>query len=918
MPLSTIDIPTTKPSTPPRLTATVLNHPMFKQPVASTANLDHWIREQKSNASLHASQGHDYLAVWRQLDNPEQGGTPKASTSNQAGGAFASPILLPRTRKTEIKSTVTSKAVPRGVPAGVVPFDQVMSVPLREKAGSSQHTSKSVNAKDKPRDTAINVQEKENNILSFQDRDETRLAERRERRRAKREILRPPLPTSESPENESSQSSSENVPNTVALLPVVREANSKTKATSKKRKAQVMPGVALMERFSAKNVGQDRLTLRPSISTLGFLNKGKSSSAGRLPPPLIKKKKRQLKVPQESMTEFAFSKFALQPSTNEKVKPKVKPKSKKRSLSASPAKSAKRRASHKRMLVQGRADSNTSSIASESDERDVLKKREVDDKSKERHRKVGDATQQQTPIMTKASKPKSQKQRSRSTDSSLTSTSSLPSASAFCSTERVARGRNDEKNRDSHATGPRYLSPPWIIDGEVIGDVVDEGVKTEREVADAREVSPEMTRPDPVLDLRGRWGLGGVRDPLEHIVAPSNAGEEIDHRGNHTPTEPNLDAGIKDNQQIPSHRSRFFHFDHTTTKSPEPEGTATLSIKSTLHATHSVDVGEKERVSRYSTQSPLMPNHQTHRAADKQQLVYKPIFSTACLSPAPSRSASPLAALGHRPSAAIASSLLHYPFAIGLAAHASTNLRSEVLAAMSEYDPFDYAEADGLEEQLLAEHDAEDDASLMDTRRFFSSNPRRQEEYHRPSDQDMEEFGEVEFDDGGFLLVDECFNEEAGFTNNQRNSFHLGKNHTHRALPHYARDEIIAMDSYHDTDGRDYSGNFLEVHPDDNNGYMVEEDEEDLYDPEMEGFQDADDSMELYHSVGAGGRRTVSPAAAGIDGMEERGECEESDRLDDTRRFAEGRALLLGLETVHDGRAAEVNATFAHRLWRKI
>lgn len=84
------------------------------------------------------------------------------------------------------------------------------------------------------------------------------LTHRRERRRAKREITKPVPPASRSSSDYESDASER--PTRLERGP--KDTGKKPqRSLEKKRKKKPMAGVALMEKFSAKNIGQERITV---------------------------------------------------------------------------------------------------------------------------------------------------------------------------------------------------------------------------------------------------------------------------------------------------------------------------------------------------------------------------------------------------------------------------------------------------------------------------------------------------------------------------------------------------------------------------------------------------------------------------------------------------------------------------------
>ncbi|KZS97979.1 hypothetical protein SISNIDRAFT_546998 [Sistotremastrum niveocremeum HHB9708] len=117
-----------------------------------------------------------------------------------------------------------------------------------------------------------------------------RLAERRERKRARREIIKPQINHSPSCSDDDGKK---------------RQKGKTTK------KAKISPGLALMEKFSAKNVGKERLTLKPNMN-FGVFSKGKASTRTATD---------QRRVKKGQAVSFSESKFlnSIRPAPSQKI-----------------------------------------------------------------------------------------------------------------------------------------------------------------------------------------------------------------------------------------------------------------------------------------------------------------------------------------------------------------------------------------------------------------------------------------------------------------------------------------------------------------------------------------------------------------------------------------------------------------------
>lgn len=117
MPLSVLDAPLESQLAP--LTAANLDpfHGQATGPASQQAT-KRWLEEQKSHSGLYASQGEDYISLWKRLDcegadsgpsgGPSNRPTVAPKSSDAMPGAFTTPVLKPRTLRLLERETKTS------------------------------------------------------------------------------------------------------------------------------------------------------------------------------------------------------------------------------------------------------------------------------------------------------------------------------------------------------------------------------------------------------------------------------------------------------------------------------------------------------------------------------------------------------------------------------------------------------------------------------------------------------------------------------------------------------------------------------------------------------------------------------------------------------------------------------------------
>ncbi|KAG2135906.1 uncharacterized protein EDB93DRAFT_795618 [Suillus bovinus] len=171
---------------------------------------------------------------------------------------FDTPILVPRVTRPDIVST-DKRSVVVGLPAKATQkarkTQQALDAETSIKENKGSVHAPIITAQ---RDTSKRKRKKAEVPVSDEEH-EARLSERRERKRVKRDIVKP----------------DSNIQ--VHDSPPASEREHKKVARKRAKKNLGTAGLALLHGFSATNVGKNRLTLKP-LASLGVFNKGKSSA----------------------------------------------------------------------------------------------------------------------------------------------------------------------------------------------------------------------------------------------------------------------------------------------------------------------------------------------------------------------------------------------------------------------------------------------------------------------------------------------------------------------------------------------------------------------------------------------------------------------------------------------------------------
>ncbi|KAG8895172.1 hypothetical protein FRC01_012529, partial [Tulasnella sp. 417] len=528
-----------------------------------------FVQTQKNHSGYYSRLGASYYQNWEELiDQPIGEGI--TSASGPGPSAFATPILKPRAPRPALAhpppqepsiTAPTTDVQPEAPPERANPqkaADDGIEANLavsksREVFGETTNTNRPVNSPKKSKRQAASAKEPDTTKVSESNHDEheQRLAERRERRRAKREIVKPPPPPPSSSSTSGSSVTEEGDPSSPEK-PAEKKKDERKNKKGRKSKSKIIPGISLMENFSAGNLGKERLTLKPTAA-VGLFNQGRSSAHGgrekATAVPVsskgVKGKKAKAKA-KPSMTDLLFSEFAF-------LKPcKSGDDRKKRAPLESPAKSSrtKQRLQKKRIVVQeesesgesasSRRTSNVSPPPSPSKARpDPTRKKVI--KGQEKKSATAESRCESPKSKSRSkTKPASKLQPSPPSNSSDTSGPSLPSPSKVARREQGSDAQPPE--------GLRYLSPPWEIDGDIVGDLVpvsETGEAKTRPNA-PRSPSPSVDVSEKVIVVSGKWGL--TRKDTAKETREPQLGEETKASG----------VTIAKNKSTKGTRSRFF------------------------------------------------------------------------------------------------------------------------------------------------------------------------------------------------------------------------------------------------------------------------------------------------------------------------------------------------------------------------
>ncbi|KAL5508154.1 hypothetical protein ACEPAH_5772 [Sanghuangporus vaninii] len=230
-----------------------------------------FIDSQKRHASAYASEGRKEFSRWVKSCGEE---VSKSAKETSTQGVFSSPILKPRNANAPsvVQQTILSSSNDKSCSGGKVKkhdksalgsaqrASQVQPDRLvkRSKKKSMPLPAETGSGKDKGRSNSEVNQKKRERSESDDEREE-RLAQRRDRRRHKKEIT---APKARGGEKESGYDEEK------STIPSPHK--------SKNKKSKLPAGLALLHGFSAENISKHRLTMAP-MTTSGVFSKGRAS-----------------------------------------------------------------------------------------------------------------------------------------------------------------------------------------------------------------------------------------------------------------------------------------------------------------------------------------------------------------------------------------------------------------------------------------------------------------------------------------------------------------------------------------------------------------------------------------------------------------------------------------------------------------
>ncbi|TFK43607.1 hypothetical protein BDQ12DRAFT_675262 [Crucibulum laeve] len=220
-----------------------------------------YVQTQKAFAKEHSVEGHSFATLWTNDNKPKP--TTILPHDVKAAGCeeyrdygFNTPVLKPRKMQKSNTVLTESKELKKAI-RETKQTQNTVDVTITDAKSNKSRTRQShlppkSTQKLKPsQKRAIAPELDANGHID-------RLAERRERKRIKRDIIKP---------KEISYVADKIDPD---------DENKKRKG--KKGKLNVALGFALMHGFSASNVGKKRLTMQPPLQTAGVFGKGKASA----------------------------------------------------------------------------------------------------------------------------------------------------------------------------------------------------------------------------------------------------------------------------------------------------------------------------------------------------------------------------------------------------------------------------------------------------------------------------------------------------------------------------------------------------------------------------------------------------------------------------------------------------------------
>ncbi|KAL4241344.1 hypothetical protein ABKN59_000180 [Abortiporus biennis] len=272
----------------PQLTSTNLRH---GDKIDKDQLIRSFIRTQQTYSATYAAEGKVVQASWNREDNLSQKKTSEENRKAvQKFSILSTSILEPRVPLTKTKAKSTKKVEKEVSPISTEENNSVekhnnsnelssgTKKPFPESRGHHKRNMKGEARVGKNTDTTQrHLQDKPKIVQSKEasskkrprvsdSEHEERLSDRRQRRRAQRAIVNPKQDdavSAEDNEDEDGRGSGHH-----------KQAGKRKKKTKKTKGVDMVAGLALMHGFAAKNIGADRITLKP---TSGLFHKGKAS-----------------------------------------------------------------------------------------------------------------------------------------------------------------------------------------------------------------------------------------------------------------------------------------------------------------------------------------------------------------------------------------------------------------------------------------------------------------------------------------------------------------------------------------------------------------------------------------------------------------------------------------------------------------
>ncbi|KAF5388297.1 hypothetical protein D9615_000346 [Tricholomella constricta] len=235
-----------------------------------------YLQEQTAYAKTYAFQGRAHLSSWKrenlvefvpsEVEETLEARLPSKLLVVDYG--FGTPVLKPRvvmrtTEDTEHSPDKEDEEEPESKDLKAQKEDPDYDRELNVKCNRTTSGSSAKAIQRKPKSRKVNERLKQMMDSDLESERAKRLKARRERKRAKRAIIKPTTAT-----------------DTESEVFSERKTTNKGKA-KKKTKTRMPASLSLMHGFSATNVGSGRLTMKPSLS-VGVFNKGKASAKAQV------------------------------------------------------------------------------------------------------------------------------------------------------------------------------------------------------------------------------------------------------------------------------------------------------------------------------------------------------------------------------------------------------------------------------------------------------------------------------------------------------------------------------------------------------------------------------------------------------------------------------------------------------------